>query len=267
MPSPQLRHVKEEPVGYDDQCFNDPLPLLQIESAPTPTEMAQTDADSYNDEQSSSSDKLISIKREIDEIDEEEEHELKRPKLMPPSPPITQVKEEPIESHDPLLELEGVSEESQLAQPAMSANSTDDQSDEDMQVNREGDAADDGYELERFQSDTDSTNDQLDESTLERLCATCEVEQVLTCFTKNELAKGDSAICVACDVIRLHESTIFQSIPTLQMTSKKKTQWYGLAPNVKQQKHLIVIGKALTSRNDVFPQALNQIRDVDVGRA
>ncbi len=73
-----------------------------------------------------------------------------------------------------------MSEESQLAQPAMSANSTDDQSDKDIQVNREGDAADDDYELEVNR--TDSTNDQLDESTLERLCANCEVEQALLVY-------------------------------------------------------------------------------------
>jgi len=92
-----------------------------------------------------------SIKRESDEVDEEEEQELNGPKLMPPSPPINQnqVKEEPIEchDHDPLLEVEGVSAESQIAQPAMSADSTDDQSDEDTQINREGDAADDDYEM------------------------------------------------------------------------------------------------------------------------
>eukprot|EP00984_Skeletonema_dohrnii_P011964 scaffold4808_cov160-Skeletonema_dohrnii-CCMP3373.AAC.1 len=68
------------------------------------------------------------VKRECNAVDDEDEREMKRPKLLAPSPQHVQVKEEPVESddqYDPPPLVDSASPMSEITQSATTADSND----------------------------------------------------------------------------------------------------------------------------------------------
>eukprot|EP00985_Skeletonema_marinoi_P020743 scaffold12407_cov112-Skeletonema_marinoi.AAC.5 len=105
------------------------------------------------------------MKRECDAVDDEDEREMKRPKLLAPSPQLVQVKEEPVESddhYDPPPLVDSASPMSEMSQSATTA-----------------DANDEPRSL---------------------VCSKCKVLKERRCFTGRSRKKGDAAVCKECNL-------------------------------------------------------------------
>jgi len=105
------------------------------------------------------------MKRECNAVDDEDEREMKRPKLLAPPPQHVQVKEEPVESddqYDPPPLVDSAPPMSDMTQLATTADSNDEPQ--------------------------------------SLLCSKCKVLKERRCFTGRSRKKGDAAVCKECNL-------------------------------------------------------------------
>eukprot|EP00985_Skeletonema_marinoi_P017450 scaffold9563_cov150-Skeletonema_marinoi.AAC.10 len=170
------------------------------------------------------------MKRESDAVDDEDEREMKRPKLLAPSPQLVQVKEEPVESDDHYAPPPLVDSASPMSEMSQSATTAD--------------ANDEPQSL---------------------VCSKCKVLKERRCFTGRSRKKGDAAVCKECN-LNDHHRTIrkmkeaLNAAMEMEELEKMKSAYDNIAIAAKTEG----LGDSIENNGDRTAQLTRAVRNAEL---